>query len=297
MKKVFSLLLVVAMLVSMSVVASAASANEVGGMHTVITETNDDITVAVYAKNYTDLSGFTYYLLTDDVTYVANSRVAGPAFASGWAGGSTDFTKTDGLNCQWNATDPSYAQTSAGQNLGFSFKVAKVDPTHELSASDFAYGTSAVKLSKLVTLSGGTVAGITAGNNFKNTSYGDYFTIEYVDERSSAPVDEFVNDTSSAVEGTTITCAGRVGAEHLSKKYGVEFTADSTVGGTRPQVFYGAKPGDTVSDGAGGTKTFVFDGWDGTFEIILQGVHAGTKNFRFFVGSDYTDLSSKVVSE
>ena len=41
-------------------------------------------------------------------------------------------------------------------------------------------------------------------------------------------------------------------------------------------------PGDTVKDYNGST-TFTFGDWDGSFEIILEGVHAGEKELDFFV--------------
>ena len=83
MKKLFSLLLVVAMIASLSVVSFAAPANQAGGMHTVITETDEDITVKVIVKNVVNCNGITSYIVTDKVSYVADSVVVGEAFAAG----------------------------------------------------------------------------------------------------------------------------------------------------------------------------------------------------------------------
>lgn len=81
------------------------------------------------------------------------------------------------------------------------------------------------------------------------------------------------------VTGTTLNCWGKVDATVTN--YGVEFTADSTVNGARAQKYYGAMNGDTVKDYNGAT-TFTFGDWDGTFSIVLEGVHAGDKTVNFF---------------
>ncbi len=110
--------------------------------------------------------------------------------------------------------------------------------------------------------------------------------------KTEEPVeDKFINDETSAVAGTTLTFAGRVGAEWMDLDYGVEFTSNKV--GTRAQRYYGAKDGDTVAldAEAGTTQTFTFGAWDGTFEIILTNVSAGDKEFKFFVGDNYTDVA------
>ena len=102
--------------------------------------------------------------------------------------------------------------------------------------------------------------------------------------------DSFINDIAAAiVEGTKVTLSGRIGAEWMNELYGVEFTTNKT--GTRAQKYYGARPGDTVGDYNGSTE-FTFGEWDGTFEIILEGVSAGVKEYRFFVGDNYTDAAT-----
>ncbi|MBE7018895.1 MAG: hypothetical protein E7413_03335 [Ruminococcaceae bacterium] len=107
-------------------------------------------------------------------------------------------------------------------------------------------------------------------------------------------VDSFLNDVVAATAvGNTITMGGRIGAEWMDLAYGVEFTTNKT--GTRAQKYYGARPGDIVSDGNGGTTTFTFGEWDGTFEIVLEGVSAGVKEYKFFVGDNYSEEATVTV--
>lgn len=274
MKKVFSLLLVVAMLVSLSVVASAA-ANANGGMHTVVTETDTDITVDVYIANAESVNGFTHYLLSDAVSFVAGSAEACGQFAGCDTFSETNKTGYNKYVVAWSAAEKAATFTAAEKVL--TYKVAKIDATAELSAADFSYSTSTIKVSKVNTINGGTVAGQTGGNSFTTKSQPAYFTIDYVDDRT--PIVE--NPFSATASGTTITCIGKVDAS--ATNYGVVFTAASTLDGARAQKFYGAMDGDTVSDGAEGTRTFTFGDWDGSFQIILEGVHAGEKELDFFV--------------
>lgn len=271
MKKVFSLLLVVAMLVSLSLVASAAPANEAGGMHTVITETDTDITVDVYVANAIGCSSITSYIVTDAVTFVDGSAVVGDVFDGASVTPTTN--KAGYIKFVLAHTDAANFFDTDEAVLALSYKVAKVDPAAELSEADFSYSTSTIKVSKVVTSSSGIVAGVAGGNNFTSAKQPAYFTIEYVDDRE--PESEF----GASAAGTTITCFGKVDA--TVENYGVVFTADSTVEGARAQKYYGAMPGDTVKDYNGST-TFTFGDWDGTFEIILEGVHAGEKELNFF---------------
>lgn len=108
--------------------------------------------------------------------------------------------------------------------------------------------------------------------------------------------DEFINDEEAIGGVKTITFAGRVGAEWMNLDYGVEFTANKE--GTRAQRYYGAKDGDTVAldPAAGTTQVFTFGDWDGTFEIVLTNIaEAGNKEYKFFVGDNYTDAAIVVV--
>ena len=111
--------------------------------------------------------------------------------------------------------------------------------------------------------------------------------LDYVIEKPENPF-------SVTADGTTITCAGKV--DVTVTDYGVEFTAESTLDGERAQRYPGAVPGATVGDYDGST-TFTFGEWDGTFEIILEGVHAGDKTVSFYANSEIiTDAGSFTVT-
>lgn len=286
MKKVFSLLLVVAMLVSMSVVASAAPANAAGGMHTVLTESETDITVDIYVSNVVGCSGFTSLALVDGLTYVDGSAVLGDLFAAGKLTVTTN--KAGQIKMTHTHTDLANAFDNAGTVLAMSYKVTKDDPTATLTEDNFKMGTSAMTVSKVVTKTGGTVAGIAAGNAFTSQKQPAYFTVEV-----NPLVPEEEPDFSATVAGTTITCAGKVDA--TVENYGVVFTAESTVEGARAQKYYGAMPGDTVKDFYGST-IFTFGEWDGSFEIILEGVHAGEKELDFFVNDTVIDKTNFILN-
>ncbi len=278
MKKVFSLLLVVAMLVSMAVVASAAPANQAGGMHTVITETDTDITVDIYLNNINYCGGFNSLLLTDAVTYVAGSAVLGDSFA---VGKLTDTQNKAGqIKMIHTFSDLGQYVTNTGSLLALSYKVEKVNPDVELEEADFAMGATALTTSKVTTGTGGTIAGVEAGNNFTSQKQPAYFTIEYVDARAPiVPVPDF----GFNLAGTTVDCYGKLSAEDIGKAYGVAFTK-----GDKTMKYHGAKPGETVNVD-GNVTELVFDEWDGTFSIVLEGVSAGDKEFRFFVGDTYVE--------
>lgn len=289
MKKVFSLLLVVAMLASLSLVAFAAEPNAAGGMHAIVTETAEDITVDVYVTNIDYCAGFNFIMTTDALTYVDGSAVLGDLFA---VGKLTPSTKAGQIKFVHSFTDLSQYPTEAGTVLALSFKVEKTVETLT-EENIFTYGNKSTTASKVVTGTGGTVAGQAAGNNFTSAKVPAYFTKAYVDART--PIVE-EPDFSATAAGTTITCIGKVAA--TATNYGVEFTAESTVEGARAQKYYGAMDGDTVSDGAEGTTTFTFGDWDGSFVIVLEGVQAGSKTLNFFENDTIiADTTFTVVAE
>lgn len=288
MKKVFSLLLVVAMLASLSLVAFAAEPNAAGGMHTVITETDEGITVTVYANKVNKLNSFTFNLQSSAITYAGDLKV-NAAFDTKLADPSATSMKVN------------YSSTSAATYITadsveiLSFKATKVDADATLTEADFAYGTKINNLSKLTTASNtDTIAGVAAGpSNFASnkSAYQQYFTLEYVDARTPAvEEDKFINDEGATGGVATLTFYGRVGADWLDQDYGVIVEGKD---------FYGAKNGDIISDGAEGTKTFDFDAWDGNFEIILTNITvkgtAGEKTYQFFVGENLTEEATVVV--
>ena len=124
-----------------------------------------------------------------------------------------------------------------------------------------------------------------------NTAWND-LSISGLKLENLNPAETFVNNATAVVDGTTITMSGKVGAEWMDLKYGVEFSANKA--GTRAQKYYGAKSGDTVGDYNGSTE-FTFGDWDGSFEIILEGVSTGEKTYKFFVGDNYTEEATLTV--
>lgn len=312
MKKIISLLLAVAMIASLSIVSFAADANAAGGMHTVITETETDITVDVYVNNVVDCSSITSYIVTDAVTFVDGSAVVGAEFEAATLTPTTN--KAGYIKFVLLHTDAANFFTDAGSVKALSYKVAKVDPAATLSEADFAYSTSSIKVSKVVTASTGTVAGLTAGNNFTTAKQPAYFTIAYVDDRTPTPdpdpipdpiilgdaaevldsADVVASEATETAEGKgVLTFAGKVKAPAAAEDYGV------IVNGRK---FFGAKSGDMVSDGNGGVTEFVFGSWDGTFEIILNNItnatsgnNAGAKAYQYFVGEKYTNAANVTV--
>lgn len=268
MKKVFSLLLVVAMLASLSLVSFAADPHEDGGMHTVITDNGATATVEIYVTNVEACAGFNSILLTEAATYVEDSAVLGDKFATCVLNDTQN--KAGQIKMIASFSDLSNYVTEEGTLLAITYTVNKVDAATKLTEADFAYGDKALTASKIPTSPGYTVAGVAAGANFTSVKCPAYFTIEIAGDESPF---------SATAAGTTITCAGKVDATVTN--YGVVFTAESTVEGARAQKYYGAMNGDTVKDYEGST-TFTFGDWDGTFEIILEGVHAGEKELDFF---------------
>ncbi|MBE7018502.1 MAG: hypothetical protein E7413_01275 [Ruminococcaceae bacterium] len=284
MKKVFSLLLVVAMLASLSLVSFAADPHKDGGMHTVITDNGATATVEVYVTNVNACAGFNSILLTTAATYVEGSAVLGEKFATCVLNDTQN--KPGQIKMIGSFSDLGNYVTEKGTLLAVSYTVNKVDAATKLTEADFAYGDKALTASKIPTSAGYTVAGQTAGAKFTSVNNPAYFTLE-VDGGSAF---------SATAAGTTITCAGKVDATVTN--YGVEFTKESTVEGARAQKYYGAMDGDTVSDGNDGVTTFTFGNWDGTFEIVLENVHTGTKVLNFFANDTIiADTTFTVVVE
>ena len=132
MKKVFSLLLVVAMLVSLSVVASAAE--PVKGMKHTITETDTDITVTITIGDVTKCSGFVSFLQTDKVTYVDGSaKVLDSRFDT-----KTNVPTDSSLKFAYGMSSADNYFDEAGEVVIAEYKVTKNNSEYELSAADFA---------------------------------------------------------------------------------------------------------------------------------------------------------------
>ena len=266
MKKLFSLLLVVAMFASMSVVSFAATgANDASWE---IVETAEGITATYYITNPQNVSAFTAAIAFDstkvsadkNTAYTLGEDFAGSTVSPGSKSGNVKFAQTFGT-----ATDR-YV-TKEGKVEAISFNFTRVDAEADLTNA-FSYGTS-LYVAKVTTSVDGSVT------EYTSAKAADHFAAPvYKDARTP---DSPFNATAA---GTTITCTGKVDA--TVENYGVVFTAESTVEGARAQKYYGAMDGDTVKDYNGAT-TFTFGDWDGTFEIILEGVHAGEKELDFFV--------------
>lgn len=137
MKKLLSMLLVVAMIASMSLVAFAAETNTVS---TEIVETDDGITVTVYVTNPVNVSGFVASLafpsasVSTDKSYTLASDFAACSVTPSSKTGNVKFLATFGT-----ATEK-YV-TKSGKVAMISFPLTRIDDSADL-ASAFAYGTS-----------------------------------------------------------------------------------------------------------------------------------------------------------
>ncbi len=262
MKKVFSLLLVVAMLLSMSTMAFAAQ--EDIRMIATITETDTDITVVISVKNVEGMSSFTSYLSSTTTTLVPNSWVVGEKMAAGTL--TTPPTKyPTKFVCTLGAESLYF---DAAEATILTYKVTKNAGVDTISAADFEWLNGTLTQSKVV-----------CNTTINSKNAGSQFLVDYVDART--PIVE-EPEFGYTLDGTNVTCYGKLDATQFGSDYGVEFTAASTVEGARAQRYAGAKLGDVI-----GGNTVVLDGWDGTFEIVLQGIHAGAKEFKFYIGEGY----------
>lgn len=187
MKKIFSLLMVAAIVLTMSLTSFAA--DTVSGMETIITETDTDITITVKVGNVVNMNGITTYVKTTAVTYVADSYVVGEKVSDWTVTPTTD--RAGFIKFVVSTTDSAKYITEAGDFDVISYKVIKADSSKELSAADFTYGTGTLDISKVTTPTGGTVAGIAAGNNFTSKKQPSYFTVDYIDNRKPAAEDKW----------------------------------------------------------------------------------------------------------
>lgn len=290
MKKIISLLMVVAVVLTMSLTSFAAA--PIQGMHTIITETDSDITVTVKVGNVVNFNGATTYLKTSAVTY-AGSYELGDKVA-GWTVTPTT-NKAGYIKFVISTTDAASYITEAGEFEVISYKVAKADASATLSAADFAYGTGTLDVSKVTTPTGGTVAGQAAGNNFTSKKVPDYFTLEYVDARTPAPADDkWEADEEATIADLadlgTIEVAGEAvdyvravaifGKNAAGTTYTVTFGAntyegEAVVGQPWAMVLYdnGTAGRDLISSTAGSYAYTVNAGeatWSGTAAVITK---------------------------
>lgn len=292
MKKIIALLMAMAMVLSLAVCASAATVAT--GINVVAEEDAAGIvTVTVSAANVSDFSGLKLGLDFDETkvsllhTDKATAATSSSTHANvvevvddGYAAmASHNVTIKDTyiiVNDFVSAIDQWFDTTD---NVLIKLYFKKVDGA---TLDDTSFVNYYKVITKTYYKTGTTQKLSNAEGNF------GYTVIPY-----KAPI--VTNPFSATVDGTKITCAGKVDA--TVENYGVVFTAESTVEGARAQKYYGAMPGDTVKDYNGST-TFTFGDWDGSFEIVLEGVHAGTKVLNFFANDTIiADTTFTVVAE
>jgi len=171
MKKLLSMLLVVAMIASMSLVAFAADTNTVS---VEIVETDAGIVATFYVTNPSSVSAFTAALtfpsskvLADkNTSYTLAEDFAGTTVAPGSKTGNVKFAQTFG-------TSTDRYVTKSGKVAMISFPFTRVDADAELTSADFAYGTSLY------------VSKITAGTEFTSAKNADNFVAPvYIDDRT-----------------------------------------------------------------------------------------------------------------
>lgn len=202
MKRIFSIILAVMMLLSVSLVASA---DGFVGMKSVAVESDTDITVTVSVYGVDTLKGFTAtFANTDKLTYVADSAVAHSDIA-GFENALKATVKSDNSAVKFTSSTAQTANYITKDVVTlFTYKVEKASADVELSAADFAYGTGLYKA--LITAA--SVGSYTS--NLNSDKAAAIFAFEYVDERTPAPEpdpepeeEEFeITKTEAAVAGT-----------------------------------------------------------------------------------------------
>lgn len=296
MKKIFSLLMVVAIVLTMSVATMAA--DPVSGMKFLVTETDSDITVSVIIGNYVSLSGYTASLATTAVTYVEDSYVNKLSFDKV----TPTLNKAGIIQFALAASDSSLYTTNDGDVEAFTFKVAKVDPSKELSVADFAHAEKTLNYSKMACASTGSICGIEApGNNFNNKKQPSYFTVEYVDDRTKddpdpEPTVEWDGFTTAETAdwNTNFAYKAEDGGEDITAGYTgkkvVAFGKNATTG-TLAAETYGIKIGknayagmlpvdagkvfaiiliDSNNDTKVGDTSYFYSIWNGTEDNIVK---------------------------
>jgi hypothetical protein len=175
MKKLFSLLLVVAMLASLSMVASAAGNNV---LSTEIVETTDGIVATVYVTNPNNLSGLTAGFaipttLSSDKSYTAAADFAKAKVTPGTKAGYVKFALA--------FSDTADYVTKEGKVEVLSFALTRADEAAVYASADFSYPTSGLYCSKVM-------EGTTEYNT-KTAGHAAYFVAPvYTDSR--APIVE-----------------------------------------------------------------------------------------------------------
>lgn len=274
MKKIITLLLAVTMIFSLAVCVNAAGENDVATGINVRWEDGDIVTVTVSAVGLDSFGGtwlsFTY---PAGLTLVNLDKTTPTTDSTAVA----DYVEIlhSKINDYLNSNKNKIASKRFGIDSAAKAVEGYIDATSETELFKVYFKKDA-----------GTTVDATTFVNYYNGMGGKTFYINnqnktYFNAAGSCGYSYIAQKSnfSATVSGTTITCAGKVDA--TVSNYGVEFTAASTVGGTRAQKYYGAMNGDTVGNYNGNT-TFTIGDWNGSFEIVLEGVHAGEKELNFF---------------
>lgn len=289
MKKLFSLLLVVAMIASMSIVSFAADTNV---MKAVLDETAEGIAVTVTVTNPSELFASVVSFsvpknLTWDTTYTLGSDFAAmtkitPTFNTSKA----DYNRVR-MNMSCAATED--AITASGEKTLFTLVLTR-DAGNEATytSADFAF----INASGYYT----NISPVT-GTKLESTKNADNFIAPvYTDSRAGGEEKEYEDAVSGASK--SITFAGKIKAFEAVENYGVEVNG---------KKFFGAMVGDMVSsDGTeanfGNTEVAFSDSttWDGSFQINLTGIKADTTSgsYKYFVNGAYvTDAKTVAIAD
>ncbi len=294
MKKIVALLMALSMVLSLAICVNAADVAK-GVNTTFVEDENGLITATVKVKDVADFSGMKIGIDFDEskVALLLNDKATAATTSSKY----DDVVET-GLSAGFDAFGGGHAVTIKASYLIVNVAASSADQWYDC-ADDVQFKLYFQKNE------GATIDDTTFVNYYKTTATTYYKTgttqvksnvagnFGYTVIPYEAPVveeDKFINDEGANGGVGTITFYGRVGANWLDQDYGVIVDGKD---------FFGAKDGDTVSDGAEGTKIFDFDAWDGNFEIILTNITekgtAGTKTYQFFVGENLTEAATVVV--
>lgn len=283
MKKLFSLLLVVAMIASMSIVSFAADTNV---MKAVFDETAEGILVTVTVTNPTEfystvVSFKTPKNLTWDKTFTMG---AGFEAMAGATAATFNTSKADMNRARMNLAFPSTdaAVTASGEKTLFTFVLTR-DAGNDVAytSADFAYLNASGYYTNISPVTGTKLESTKNPDNFIAPVYedkrgGNTPVVELGDAAEELKSADYA--AASAADKGTLTFVAKVSAEKLNEAYGV------IVAGKK---FFGA-PASSIAD-----PDFA---WDGSFEIVLNNITekgtAGEKSFQYFVGDALTNAAT-----
>lgn len=195
MKKIVSLILVVMMVAALSITSFAADS----GINTVYTETDDGITVQVYLKNVSKISGIVHKLnlKSSQVTYVEGSATLSNLSATWSVTPAQASSRITMSLVTSNESDANLFTAGEDEVLVLTYKLTRIDESFDESA--FAYKTT--NLAKcFYNLPGGD-----------STNY-DYTTkvYDYVDNRGGNTVEEEWTAADAPADFVAPTVEGEV---------------------------------------------------------------------------------------